>query len=313
MAQLDWYIRNELKPKHLRLLVALDDLRNVGKVAVHLNVTQPAVSKALAEIEKGLDARLFERTPRGIVPTVYGESLVRHARAMLNQLNLASDELRGLLSGAAGRICVGVLANVIPALLPQSLALLKARAPGINVLLREGTMERLLPPLLMGELDLLVGRPVERHAASELGGRVLLQDPLVVIAGPRHPLAGHEKLRWRDLEHYTWVLPAADGVLRGPLERVFEQHGMPMPAHFVEALSVQFVTTYLQLTDAVATMTREVARHYCRLGQLCILPFELPQLVRPLGITWNRRRPMSPSTTLLIECLEEVAASGTPA
>ena len=69
MASLDWYVRNELKPKHLHLLIALDEFRNVGRVAAYANVTQPAVSKTLAAIEKGLCAKLFERTSRGIIPT----------------------------------------------------------------------------------------------------------------------------------------------------------------------------------------------------------------------------------------------------
>jgi len=313
MAQIERFIRNELKPRHLRLLVALDDWRNIGKVAAHMHVTQPAISKALAEIEKSLDAKLFERTVHGVVPTVYGECLVRHARALLNQLAQVSDEFRGLVDGTAGRINVGVLANAIPALLPRSLALLKQRAPGINVLLREGTMERLLTPLLLGELDLIVGRPVEDYAGSEFDGCVLLNDPLVLIAGPEHPLASRKYLQWRDLTRYTWVLPPADAVLRGPLERVFAQHGVPMPTPFVETLSVQFVTTYLQLTDAIATMTSDVARYFSKQQQISILPFEFPRLVRPLGITWSRKRPMSKSAAMLVECLEEVAASGTPA
>src|SRR5690606_3916788 len=70
MAELDWYIRNELRLRHLHLLVVLDDLRSMGKVAAHIHVTQPAVSKALGEMEKGLGAKLFERTSRGILPTV---------------------------------------------------------------------------------------------------------------------------------------------------------------------------------------------------------------------------------------------------
>lgn len=129
MTQLDWYIRNELRPRHLRLLVALDELRHIGKVAAHINVTQPAVSKMLGEMEKGLDLKLFERTPKGVTPTLYGECLIRHARRLLNDFSQARDELKGLLDGDTGRIRVGVLSNVVPALLPRSVARLKQRAP----------------------------------------------------------------------------------------------------------------------------------------------------------------------------------------
>lgn len=313
MAEPGWYIRNELKLRHLHLLVALDDLRSMGKVAAHTHVTQPAVSKALGEMEKGLGMKLFERASRGIVPTVYGECLVRHARAVLNELHQAGDELRGLESGALGRITVGVLSNVIPALLPQSIALLNKRSPGINVHLAEGSMDRLLPRLLLGELDLIVGRPVENHAVSDLGTKTLSEQAIVLVTGPQHPLARRRALKWPDLRDYTWVLPPAGMLLRAPLERTFKRHGMPMPANYVEALSVQFVVSYLQLSEAIATTTRDIAEHYRRQGQLSVLKFNFPRLVRPLGIAWNRRRPLSPSTRLLIDCLEEVSRSGAPA
>ena len=313
MTQLDWYIRNELRSRHFRLLVALDELRNVGKVAAHINVTQPAVSKMLAEMEKGLDLKLFERTPKGVTPTHYGECLIRHARRMLNDLAQARDELHGLLAGDSGRIRVGVLSNVVPALLPRSVALLKQRSPRTNVLLREGTMERLLPLLLQGELDLIVGRLAEKHVLPELGGKVLSQEPVMLIARPGHALARRKKLSWADIMDCQWVLPSSEGLLYEPLERTFEQHGFPKPANFIEVLSVQFVLAYLQQTDAIATMTRDIAHHYRRQGLVSVLPFYFPKLIRPLGITWNLSRTMSPSTTLLIECLEEAAASGMPA
>ena len=71
MPNLDWYMRASLRPRHLQLLTALDDVRHVGRVAASLNVSQPAVSKTLAELEKGLGVKLFERTARGVHPTIY--------------------------------------------------------------------------------------------------------------------------------------------------------------------------------------------------------------------------------------------------
>jgi DNA-binding transcriptional LysR family regulator len=313
MASLDWYVRNELKPKHLHLLIALDEFRNVGRVAAYANVTQPAVSKTLAAIEKGLGAKLFERTSRGIIPTPYGECMIRHARGLLNGFNRARDELKGMVSGTSNSITVGMLANVISALLPQSVALLTQRLPGINVLLRDGTMDRLVPQLLEGELDLIVGRIAEKHHLSELGSKILSAEPIVLICGPHHPLAQRKGLLWKDLIASPWVIPAAESLLREPFERILEHHNLMMPTHYVETLSVQFVTSYLLLTTSIATMTRDVAHHYREKGQVAILDFDFPRLVRPLGITWNKQRPMSASTALLIECLEEIAASGTPA
>src|SRR4051812_44257934 len=177
MAQLDWYIRANFKPRHLQLLVAMDEFRNIRKVADHVNVTQPAVSKALAEMEKGLGARLFERTSRGINPTVYGECMIRHARTMLLGLNQARDELRGLMSGSHGKTTIGALPAATPALVPASLALFKHRSPATTVLVREATMDVLLSELRQGQLDLVVGTLPHRSAANELEERIVSDEP----------------------------------------------------------------------------------------------------------------------------------------
>lgn len=305
--QFDSYIRAGLKPRHLHLLAALDDFRNVGKVAANANVTQPAVSKALAELERGLGVKLFERTARGIHPTVYGECLIRHARTVLDELTNARDELRGLISGASGSICIGALSTAAPALLPQSLTLLKQRSPGTTVLIREGTMESLLPELWSGKLDLIVGRLPNNGPAHGLDEKALTREAVTLVAGRHHPLTKRNRLRWADLKEFPWVLPPMGTLLREPLERAFERHAIPMPSNRVETLSVHIIRAYLQLTDAIAALAGDVSMHDQGLGLIAILPLELPKLLRPVGMTWSKERALSPSAKLMMRCLEEVA------
>lgn len=307
MAQIDWYMRANLKPRHLQLLAALDDVRHVGRVAGNLNVTQPAVSKSLAEMEKGLGVKLFERNARGVQPTIYGESLIRHARNVLAELTLARDELRGLMSGAAGRVNVGTLSAAALTLVPQSLALLKKRAPGTTVLVREGSIESLLPDLWSGQLDLIVGRLPNDQSVHGLGEKILSEEAVTLVCGVHHALTARKQLRWTDLKNYPWVMPPAGTLLREPLERAFESHGIPMPVNRVETLSVQIIRAYLQSTDAIAFLAGDVSKHFKRLGLIAILPLELPKVLRPVGMTWNRQRPLSPSATLMMHCLEEAA------
>jgi len=307
MAKLDWYIRANLKPRHLHLLVALDDFRNIGKVAATLNVTQPAVSKSLAELERGLGIKLFERTARGVHPSIYGECLIRHARTVLTDLTQARDELSGLMSGASGNVRIGALSTAVHAFLPQSLALMKQRSPNTSVMVREGTMEALLPELWSGKLDLIVGRLTTSHPRPGLEERILSEDTVTLVAGLKHPLTTRKRLQWHDLKGYPWVLPPVGTLLREPLERTFERHGVPMPVNSVETLSVPLLCSYLQLTDAIAFLGRDVSKHYQDLGQLAVLGLELPKLLRPVGMAWSQQRSLSPSVKLMIKCLEDVA------
>ncbi len=308
MAQLDWYLRGDLKPRHLHLLVALDDLRNIGKAAGKANVTQPAISKALADLERGLGVKLFERTARGVNPTVYGECLIRHARTMLDELEQTRDELRGLVTGTSGKVCVGALSSTVNTLLPQSLALLKSRSPGTNVLVRENTQEVLLPDLWNGKLDLLIGRLPATHAARGLEEKILFSQPVSIVAGRRHPLSHRKTVRWADLKHYSWMLPPMGTLLRDPVEKAFEEHGIPLPGNAVETISANVIAGYLQLSEAIAVMASDVAKYYAELRVVSILSVDFAMQVPPIGIIWNSERPLSPSAREMMRCLEEVAS-----
>ena len=308
MARPDLYLRGDLKPRHLHLLVALDDFRNIGKAAGHANVTQPAISKALAELERGLGVKLFERSARGVNPTVYGECLIRHARTMLDQLAQTRDELRGLVTGTSGKVCIGALSSTVNTLLPQSLVLLKSRSPGTNVLVRENTQEVLLPDLWSGKLDLLIGRLPAMHATRGLEEKILFSQPVSIIAGRRHALTRRKTVDWEDLKNFPWVLPPVGSLLRDPVEKAFEEHGIPLPGNAVETISANVVARYVQLSDALAVMASDVAKYYEELGVVSTLPIEFARQVPPIGIIWNRERPLSPSASEMMQCLEEVAA-----
>lgn len=307
MAQLDWYIRANLKPRHLQLLVALDDQRHLGRVATALHVSQPAVSLALSELEKGLDLKLFERTPRGVVPNSYGECLIRHARVVLGALAQARDELHALQTGAAGKVTVGALPAVTPGLIPQALLLLKRMAPHTRAVVQEGPMETLLPELRRGTLDMVVGRLMPSGLAGDLADETLDPGAVVLVVARQHPLAKKKTLRWSDLAGYPWVLPPVGSLQREPLEQALQQNGCSLPANFVESLSVHVITGYLHVSDAVGSLSHVAARPYIETGVLSQLPLALPDPQRPIGMMWSRHKPASPAVQAFRECLRRAA------
>jgi DNA-binding transcriptional LysR family regulator len=307
VAELDWYLEINLKARQLRLLVMLDTYRNLTQVADVTHVTVPAVSKSLAELEKGLGLILFSRTPRGLVPTPYGECLVRHARTMLTTLRQARDELSAMVSGSEGKLYVGMLPASASMLLPQALSLLKQRSPRTNIVVTEGTTASLLPELWQGRLDLIVGRlppPSETHGSFD--EKELLEEPLALMVGRQHPLAHKENIDWADLHPYPWVLPPPGSILRDPLERVLEAHGVPLTNNFIETLSVYVSRAQLQHSDFIAVMAASPANDTTQ--PLHKLPLSLPKLLRPAGVLWNRNRGLNASAQLMVSCLEEAAS-----
>ncbi len=304
MAQLDWYIRANLKPRHLQLLVALDSFRHIGRAAASLNLSQPAVSLSLGELEKGLGMALFERHARGVTPNAYGECLVRHARQLLAGLEQAREELHALQTGAAGKIHVGALPAVATALLPKALAAYKGAYPTSQVMVSEGSMDNLLPQLRSGAVDLLVGRLMTREA-DDVAEEALYDGLNVVVVRRGHPLARRKGLGWRDLQDYPWVIPPSGSLAREPLEVALRRHGMPLPLDAVETLSISVIAGYLQHTQGIGLLSRLVARHLVQGGALTILPLDLPDPRRPIGVTWLRRRPLPPAAVRLVACLRQ--------
>jgi DNA-binding transcriptional LysR family regulator len=309
MAEIDRFFRAQLKPRHLQLLVALDDMRNLGKVAVSLHVSQPAVSLALGELERGLGVRLFERTARGVNPTIFGECMIRQARSMLSGLAQTRDELRALMSGASGRCSVGAMPAMTPALVPKALALLKQNAPTTTVALHEGPMDVLLPALRRGGLDFIVGRLRSEALVDDgLAEKALFDGSSALVVRPDHPLARKRRIDWSTLAEFAWILPPVGSLPREPLELAFHQHGVGLPSNTVETLSTHVILAYLQSTDAVGLLSRIAAQHYSDLGLLAVLPLELPRVLRPIGITWRRGAALSPAALQFMRAIEETSA-----
>src|SRR5690348_3577841 len=128
-----WSIRARLKTRQLLLLVTLAEEGNINRAAQVLNMTQPAASKLLKDLEEMLDVRLFDRLPRGMRPTWYGETMIRHARMALASLSEAHDEIEALKAGRFGQVSVGAITAPGMTLLPPAVAQVKEEHPSLRV------------------------------------------------------------------------------------------------------------------------------------------------------------------------------------
>ena len=307
MSKLDWYIRANLKLRHLQLLVAMDDLRSVNRVAAHLNVTQPAVSKTLAQIEDGITVPLFERTPKGMEPTEHGACLIRHAREILERLATARDELRDISEGRITRVAMGVLPMTAAVLVPRFIARLESEATDVAANVREGTMNTLLPALGAGDIDLVVGLLPERPLPVEFQSELLYEDPLVIVVRRDHPLASQRRVDWSSLSGYPMVLPAPAASTRSAIDLFLEDQGVSIPRRHLESMSTLTNVGVLQFTDSVGFLARGLARHFAAQGALQILPLELPNLAMNVGLVWMTDRRMTAAQQLVRRLLRETA------
>lgn len=306
MPKIDRVLRSNLKLRHLQMLVALDQFRHLGRAAEFLSVTQPAVSKTLAEIERMFGLPLFDRSTRGTEPTAAGLSVVRFARSVLAGYDRTREEIAAEASGAIGRTRVGAMVVATPVLLAQAIEQLKARSSRTTVLIDEGDLTRLLPKLRLGELDLFVGRLEPGYASPDLETEALYEEPMAAVVRPGHALARKRKPQWADLAALPCVMPPPWASLRVKLDQMFFAHDLHPPVDIVESASFLSQITFLHQRGAVAFMARSVAKHFAGQGMVAVLNLPVPIDLPPVGLITLRGQRATPTTGLLVECLRAV-------
>jgi DNA-binding transcriptional LysR family regulator len=279
------YLVRRLRLRHLELLVALADAGTMRAAAGRLNLSQPALSKMLGEIESGFGARLFERSPQGLLANALGEAAVYRARVVLGELARGKDEVDALRTGASGVLRVGTLS--VTATVPQAVVHLRRRVPGALVQIREGRVRDLVRKLLDGELDCVFGAITPELLTSDLLSllrpEVLLEDELCVLCGAAHPLARKRRLRWADLHGAAWVAPPKDTLVRQAYMTAFLNEGLQPPEPAVEVVSSVTLGSLLRADPALLGAARlehardELARDGVR--RIAVTPFvSLPSL-----------------------------------
>jgi len=301
-------IRSRLKMRQIALLAHLDDERCVMRAAEALGMTQPAASKLLREIEEALQVQLFERRARGIVPTSSGEILVRHARSILSEINLAQQELATLKSGLSGQTSLGTVTTPAASLVPAALAALKRKHPGLLVSVEVDHSRPLLEKLFQGELDILVARLPDAGNAASLQFEPLGDERHAILEGGQQPRPGKSR-RLEDLLNRPWILPPPGSVLRERLMSLFLQRGLPVPANVVQTQSLLLIINLLRTTDAVAVLQLEAVRPLCEAGFLSLVIEDLGLRIGCFGIVTRKGHSLSPGGRALLNCLHEAAAA----
>jgi len=303
------FVQRALTLRHMRLLVALEELRQVGRVAAALSISQPAVSKALAEIENGVGVALFERTSRGMVPTAHGACLLRYAHMMTNEIARAVDELTGLEQGIAATVAVGATAGSGTGYLLNA-AILQGcqRLPELTVSVSEGAREHLLRQLRTGRLDLVVGAAGDSVTPADLEAAPLYIDAPPIVCGTRHALAANRRVEWSAMVIEPWVLPPRSTRVRAAVEALFRRAGGMRPRVLAETLSLDLILELVANGAALAVLPQHLARRLAMAGQIRILDVETPGLVMPVSVFSRVGAAASQAIDTFRTCLVEAAA-----
>ena len=318
-----------LKLRHLVLATTIADAGSLARAAEQLHITQPVVTRGLQDLEAVLGVPLFERSAQGAVPTIYGTAFIEHARGVIAQIRQAGRALGDLAAADAGTVTVGTHLAGSNVLLPLAIARLKAAHPGVTVIVRESTPDVLQSQLLLGDVDLTVGRLTP---ADPLIEQVQLYvEPIVLVVRADHPVlpdrggsadapgrpdrggsADAPGLSGRGPSFATlaalpWIVPVAGTALRRELEQLFAAQGVAWPSDRVECTSALTLRRLILDGDCVAALPELVALHDDDLAIVTPADVDLGRLTRPVGVSTVRDRWQPPAVTAFLEDLATVA------
>jgi DNA-binding transcriptional LysR family regulator len=279
------------------------------RAANSMSLTQPAVTKAIFDLESVLGAPLFERSNRGVTPTEFGVVVGRRVKSLISELRDMTEEVNTFRTGEAGHVIVGTLIAGAAKLLPRAIVRLREKAPSVFVTVREGTPGHLFPALATGDLDIVVGRIPEQELplahAFPLTHEALFSESFCAVVGHKNPLVQRDDIQLLDLMNAQWILPLPESPAHNAAQRLFRNAGLPVPAARTHSLSILTNIGILLETEMIALMPRAAALQFARPGLLAIL--NLPNLVSfgNVGFSIRADKEVNPACKNFIECLRE--------
>jgi DNA-binding transcriptional LysR family regulator len=306
---MDWADRigRRVKLRDLHVLLAVIQWGSMAQAARHLSTSQPVVSKTIAELEQALGVRLLDRTPQGVVPTMYGRALMSRGLAIFDELREGIKELEFLADPAAGELRIGCPETMHAGLLPAIMERLAARHPRVILhVLQAYTVTEEFRELRERSVDLMLGR-VSRPLEDDLEAEVLYEDRLFVVAAAGSKWARRRKVTLADLAGEPWVNAPSDSIVGSYLAEVFAAEGLAPPKVSVVSFSMYLRNMLLASGRHVAVLPGSVLRFSAERFGLRALPIRLPATRAAVSIITLKGRTLSPVARVFAECAREVA------
>lgn len=281
--------QGKLRLRHLDTVLAVSDCGSLSRAALQLNMTQSGLSRAIAEIEEIVGGRLFDRTGKGMVCTLLGETLCRHAGILIGDLAKAETDLSAVSAGGLGSLTVGCFSMFSTWPLAEAVGRFRAAHPRMMLNIQVGTHERLIEDLDSAKLDVLISRRHPTLNPAVYRTTTLLEDVVVIACGPRHPLARQAAVTLEACLRFPWIGGPPKNRVRDELERRLRERGCAPPP-MVGALSLDLSLEMLAGGECIAMLPGSVAHVLQRRGALRVLPVTLDLQPSPLAAIWRRER-----------------------
>jgi len=301
------YLARRMKLLDLHILMAVAQAGSMNKAAAALNMSQPAVSRSIAQLEHTVGVTLLDRNARGVEPNAYGRALLDGGTAVFDDLRQAVKNIEFLADPTAGEVRIGSNPPVAASLVPTVIDRLSRRHPRITFHLVTTETERLHRELSERNVDLVVGQRFGPLADEQLGFEKLYDEPLVVVASVQNPWARRRRIKLAELMNELWALPPPESALGSLFMEAFGARGLNYPRATVCVFAHEARISLLETGRFLSIFSKSRLTLPTARPQLKVLPVEAPLPSRPVGLLYLKNRTLSPATQLFFHYAREVA------
>jgi DNA-binding transcriptional LysR family regulator len=284
--------KRRLKLRDLDILLAVVETGSMGKAAKRLNISQPAVSKAVVELEDALGVRLLDRGRRGVVPTAYGLALAKHSVTIFNDLRHGIQ--------ATGEVRIGTTEPIATAIVLPAIDKLSRKYPQISFHVVPGDTASLYKDVSERNIELAICRMIGR-LPDELAADVLFYDAFSIVTSAKNPLTRRRKLALADLAGEPWALLPFDSFFGSVIAEAFRANGLEPPRPTVASLSINIQNELLATGRFLTVLPGFMLRVRSRNLALKALPVALPNAPMPIGLVTLKNRTLTPLAQLFVE------------
>jgi len=299
-------VGRRVKLRDMHILLAVAKSGSMGKAAVELAMSQPAVSKAISDLEHALGLRLLDRSPQGVEPTLYGDALLRCGTAVFDELKQGVKKLQFLKDPTVGELAIGctepAAGGFVAAVVDQFLR----EYPMVlfNVVTADpATLHR--RELAQRNIEIALGPMFELLPPQEGDAEMLFDDRHIVMAAVNSEWARKRNLTLEQLIDEPWVLPPPNTSVAAYIADAFRAAGVEPPRASVLTYSLPMHRRLLATGRYVTTLPTSMLHH--NRDALRMLPVKFPARPRPVGIMTLKNRTLSPLAERFIDCARQLA------
>ena len=292
----------------LRYFVACVENKTMHAAARVAHVSQPALSKAINNLELELGVALLDRQPRGVTPTPYGLALFRYAKMIDSEMRRAVAEIDAMRGMTRGTIVIGIIPTMTTVVGDVARSVIAAH-PGLKLNLHVAFSAELGPGLRNGELDLAVLLLPGDTPPMGFVVEPLVRAGPVVVARAGHPLATGRRLSPEELLRYPWMIPEYPPSHRAIVQRAFIDAGVPPPLPAIEVSTAIFFDHLIQNSDLVTVVPATLLNAWGAYKDVVALETDLEFPHEQVGLAFRENTTLLPGARVVVDLLRRRCAT----